>query len=98
MSEYRLVMGGICAVCALGCAAGVWPVADQAATAAVVAVAAGAATVCGVVLAGRRELRIRRRLAAIGLQPLAPRAPGPEPSSSPTGSPISTGPAVEVVP
>jgi hypothetical protein len=67
--EYRLIMAGVCVLCAVGAVSAVVPAVEHALTV-VLAVAAAVAVVALCVAAVRRELRIRRRLAAI--QPLDP--------------------------
>ena len=55
------LMGAITAMCAAGCASALWPAAEHVVGAGLVAAPLAAAAVW----AGRRELRIRRRLAVI---------------------------------
>ncbi len=64
MNEYRALMLAITVICGLACAGGIWPVVDLVMTV-VVSVLIGAALVAAAGAAARRELRIRRRLAAI---------------------------------
>jgi hypothetical protein len=67
-TEYRLIMTVIGVLCCVGAAAGIWPIVDLIASSVVAALLVGAPA-AGCVAAVHRELRIRRRLAAI--QPLA---------------------------
>ncbi|GEC22881.1 hypothetical protein PHY01_51640 [Pseudonocardia hydrocarbonoxydans] len=66
-TAYRLIMAAAAILCGVAAAAGIWPAVDRVVSAVVVGVFVGVA-VAGCVAVVRRELRIRRRLAAI--QPL----------------------------
>lgn len=66
-TEYRLIMAAIAILCGVAAASGIWPAVERVVSAVVVGVLFGVA-VAGFVAMVRRELRIRRRLAAI--QPL----------------------------
>lgn len=81
-AEYRLLMAGIAAVCAAAATAAVVPAVERVLDTATL-VALGLAAGWLAAAAARRELRIRRRLAALSgppPHPPGPRAPRPEPS------------------
>lgn len=61
MTEYRLLMAAVVALCALSAASGLWPGADVVCTSVVAGLGAGGL----ISAAARREMRIRRRLSAI---------------------------------
>lgn len=64
VTDYRLIMMIVGVLCGVAAISGIWPAVERAVSAVVVGALVGVA-VAGCVAVVRRELRIRRRLAAI---------------------------------